>query len=125
MITPADVKQYTVFEAVKERSDEQLVYDILQAASDIYAFAGHRFEGPKYAILPQEVQLAFIKVAEYYALVNSDESIAKGYTSEKLSDYSYTIMHGTAPQKFSLATLLAGHIEIEGTNRIRFRLRSV
>lgn len=125
MVTPADVRAYTVYASVKARTDEHLTYDILQAAHDVYAFVGHKFEDPKYVVLPAVVKLAFIKVAEYYALVNGDESIAKGYTSEKIGDYSYTINGKSAPQKFSLSTLLAEHAISEGTKRMTFRMRSL
>lgn len=125
MITPQEVKDYTAFEDVKERDNEQMKFDIIQASQDIFTFAGHKFTDSKYAVLPEEVKLAFMKLTEYYALVNSDESITKGYTTEKIGDYSYTITNGSVVQKFSLHTLLSDHLQLVGENRIRFRLRSL
>lgn len=124
MIEPADLIGYTAFDVVKQRATEALKFDIIQAKQDIFAFTGQTFTDPKYApTLPDEVKLAFIKVAEYYALVNSDESLVKGIKSEKIGDYSYQVGEGKL-QSFSLDNLLAGHI-ILGKSGLRFRMRSI
>lgn len=128
MISPQDVKDYTVFASVKERTNPQMEMDILQAQQDIFSFAGHKFDDAiKYATLPVEVKLAFIKLTEYYALTNSDESLAKGIKTEKIGDYSYTISDNgsSSAQKFSLSTLLADHILSVGTKRMTFKMRSI
>lgn len=127
MISPSDVRAYTVFESVLARTDEQMLMDILQAKQDIFSYAGHKFDDPKYAVLPEEVKLAFIKLTEYYGLQNSDESIAKGIKTEKIGDYSYTISDNvnSSAQRFSLSTLLADHVMAVGSNRMTFKMRSI
>ncbi|WP_029878482.1 protein YqbG, partial [Bacillus subtilis] len=52
---------------------------------------GHRFEDSLYDPLPGKVKLALLKLAQYFALVNSDESASSSYQSEKMGDYSYTV----------------------------------
>lgn len=124
MIAPEDVKEYTSFELVKERTDDQLKFDIIQAKRDIFKYCGHEFEDDEYNPLPEEVKLAFIKMAEYYALVNSDESIVKGIRSEKLGDYSYTLGDGKL-YTISLDALLIDHIKSSGKKGTMFRMRSL
>lgn len=125
LITAADVTGYTAFDSVKTRTPAALDFDIIQAQQDIFAFAGHKFtDATKYNPLPGEVKLAFIKVAEYYALVNGDESFAKGIKSEKIGDYQYSVGEGKL-QSFSLANLLDGHIQATGKSGFRFGMKSL
>lgn len=125
MISPAEVKDYTVFDSVKERADVQLSMDIIQAQQDIFSFAGHKFTDEQYSTLPTEVKLAFIKLTEFYALTNSDESLAKGIKTEKIGDYQYSLGDGGTIQNFSLETLLSEHVQTTGQKRMRFKMRSL
>lgn len=83
LITPEEVIAYSVFEAVKSRPEDLLQHDILEAETEIQSIVGHDFSGEKYQPLPEKVKLALLKLAQYFALINSDESIVKGYKSEK------------------------------------------
>ena len=124
LITPQNVRDYTVFKPVSDRITTLLDYDIIQAEQDVFAYCGHEFDDITfYPTIPTEVKLALIKLAEYYALVNSDESLAKGYQSEKIGDYTYTLGDGT---NFSvrLDKLIGKHVKSGGSNGTKFKLRA-
>jgi len=91
LITPDDISQYSVIEAVKNRPQELLRQDILEAEAESEQITGHRFTDEKYDPLPEKARLALLQLAQYFALKNGDESLLKGYKSEKLGDYSYTL----------------------------------
>lgn len=103
-ITPEDLRGYTTFKSVKKRPDEQLKMDILEAES----YIDSRIENPlhKYDDLPDKLKIAWLKVAQFYALINGDESIAKGYKSEKIGDYSYTLADGSSMSMPDISNLL-------------------
>lgn len=126
LITPTQVINYSEFDAVKARLPAKLQSDILQAEIEIFNKAGHKFTDSIYNPLPAEVELALIKLTEYYALVNSDESIAKGYTSERLGDYSYTLSDGTNISKPSIDLLIADYVVKAAPKRpVSFRMRAL
>lgn len=126
LITPEQVIEYTEFETVKARAPSKLLSDILQAEIELFSKAGHKFNTPEYNPLPGTVQLALIKLAEYYALVNSDESIAKGYSSERLGDYSYTLSDGRTVSKPAIDLLIAEYIQKPTPKRpISFKVRAL
>lgn len=126
LITPQQVIDYTEFEAVKSRTTNKLQSDILQAETELFSKAGHRFDKPPYPPIPPEVTLALIKLAEYYALVNSDESITKGYSSERLGDYSYTLSDGRTVNKPAIDLLIADYVQKAAPKRpVTFRMRAL
>ena len=126
LIKPEQVIAYTDFESVKARAPSKLASDILQAETELFTKAGHRFDAPAYIPLPAPVELALIKLAEYYALVNSDESIAKGYTSERLEGYSYTLSDGRTISKPAIDLLIADYVQKEVPKRpISFKMRAL
>ncbi|HWR07105.1 protein YqbG [Sporomusa sp.] len=126
LIIPQQVIDYTDFEAVKARAPNKIESDILQAETELFSKAGHRFDTPAYIPLPATVELALIKLAEYYALINSDESIAKGYTSERLSDYSYTLSDGQTIRKPAIDLLIAEYIQKAAPKRpVSFKMRAL
>lgn len=129
LITPADLKAYSVFDSVKDRADELLAQDIIEAVAEISLEVGHDFSGEEYDPLPEKVRLAVIKMAQFYALINSDESITKGYTTEKIGDYSYTLGNGSTIQKPDVYALIKGYVlpadsTLEGTE-VKMRMRSI
>lgn len=126
LIIPQQIIDYTEFETVKSRAPNKLESDILQAETELFSKAGHRFDKPPYPPIPPEVTLALIKLAEYYALINSDESIAKGYTSERLSDYSYTLSDGQTIKKPAIDLLIADYVQKTAPKRpVSFRMRTL
>lgn len=124
MIAPQDVKDYSEFEAVQTRTDPQLKFDIIQAKEDIFRYCGHDFSDSEYDPLPEEVKLAFIKLAEYYAVINSDEGKVKGIKSESLGDYSYTLSDGKT-YNLSLKNLLQRYVNDKAQKGMRFKMRSL
>jgi hypothetical protein len=90
VITADDLIAYSVFPEVKERATNLLDSDILEAVNEIKQKTGNDFNSTDYPTIPDEVKLAVKKLAQYYALINSDESGLKGYNSETLGGYSYT-----------------------------------
>ncbi|MDX5484854.1 DUF3199 family protein [Bacillus pumilus] len=129
LISPEDVRAYTVFESVKNRSDELLESDIIEAEAEVFKIAGHNFTSEKYQPLPEKAKIALIKMAQFFALINGDESIIKGYKSEKIGDYSYTLADGNAVSKPDVYNLLIDFIEPidppEDPASVRMRLRSL
>lgn len=126
LITPEQVVAYTDFESVKARAPSKLVSDILQAETELFTKAGHRFDVPAYIPLPAPAELALIKLAEYYALMNCDESVAKGYSSEKLGDYSYTLPDGRTISKPAIDLLIAEYVQKQAPKRpVSFKMRAL
>lgn len=129
LISPEEVRAYTVFESVKNRSDELLESDIIEAEAEVFKIAGHDFTSEKYQPLPEKAKIALIKMAQFFALINGDESIIKGYKSEKIGDYSYTLADGNAVSKPDVYNLLIDFIEPidppEDPASVRMRLRSL
>ncbi|OAT71883.1 protein YqbG [Parageobacillus thermoglucosidasius] len=124
LITPADLKAYSVFDVVKERPDSLLEQDIIEAEVEIESIVGHDFS--EYDPLPEKAKLALLKMAQFFALVNSDESIVKGYKSEKIGDYSYTLGDGSVLRKPDVYGLLKEYIIESSTNEsIKFRMRAL
>ena len=110
-ITPAELKAYSVFEDVIDRADDLLEMDILEAETYIEGELGKTLD--EFDPLPKKLHLALLKVAQYFALVNSDESIVKGYKSEKMGDYSYSLADGSSMSMPDVSSLLDYYIEKE------------
>ncbi|MGQ8969971.1 protein YqbG [Bacillus altitudinis] len=129
LISPEEVRAYSVFESVKNRSDELLISDIIEAEAEVFKIVGHDFTSEKYQPLPEKAKIALIKMAQFFALINGDESIIKGYKSEKIGDYSYTLADGNAVTKPDVYNLLIDFIEPidppEDPASVRMRLRSL
>ncbi|OLN21855.1 hypothetical protein BTO30_12615 [Domibacillus antri] len=122
VITPAELKAYTVFPKVKNRTDALLEQDILEAVAEIHEIAGHDFTAPAYSPVPEKVKLATKKLAQYYALLNMDESLMKGLKSEKIGDYSYTAAEVSGSAKPDIRSLLKPFVQVkQGTVRMRMR----
>ena len=73
---------------------------------EIESIVGHDFSEPQYNPLPEKAQACILKMAQFFALINSDESIVKGYKSEKIGDYSYTLADGNSIRKPDVLSLL-------------------
>lgn len=124
-ITPQEIKDYSVFEDVIERSDALLEMDILEAETYIEG----RLKKPlgEFIPIPEKLRLALLKVAQYFALVNSDESIVKGYKSEKMGDYSYTLSDGSIMSIPDVLGLLDEYIEkdVSSDGNVFLRIRAL
>lgn len=126
-ITPDELKEYSVFESVTERKNELLEMDIIEAESYIESEFTLIKSLDKYVPLPKKLKLALLKVAQFYALVNSDESMVKGYKSEKMGDYSYTLKDGSSFAFPDIQALMSEFIEGEppGDNDVFLRIRAL
>ncbi|MFD0825850.1 protein YqbG [Neobacillus sp. M.A.Huq-85] len=132
-ITPEDVMDYTVFDKVKNRDRFLLEKDIIEAEQEIKSIVGHTFDGldtdgnPLYPILPPEVEIAYLKMTQFFALINSDESITKGIFSERIGDYSYTLANGQSVRKPDVYDLLSSYVKVADmkTGNTRMRMRSI
>ncbi len=113
-ITPEELKAYSVFEAVIERPDNRLEKDILEAETYVRKKISKPLE--EHNPLPATLQLALLKVAEFFALVNGDESLVKGYKSEKIGDYSYTMADGSSMSIPDVSDLLDEFIDKDAPN---------
>jgi len=125
LITPSDLKAYSVFDVVKERPDELLEQDILEAEVEIESIVGHDFS--EYDTLPEKAKLALLKMSQFFALINSDESITKGIKSEKIGDYSYTLSDGQSIKKPDVYNLLKEYIKTEPSRigSVNLRMRAL
>lgn len=120
-ITPEDLQNYSVFEDVLERKDKLLKMDILEAET----YLNNKLEKPikEHDPLPETLELALLKVAQFYSLVNSDESMAKGYKSEKIGDYSYTLSDGSQLTMPDISNLIKEYVKEGESSSSEFFLR--
>jgi hypothetical protein len=110
-ITPQELKDYSEFPTVKERDDKKLEFDILEAETYVEKELGKAIT--EFTPLPKKLKLALLKVGQFFALVNSDESMVKGFKSEKIGDYSYTLSDGTSMTMPNIDNLISEYIAAE------------
>ncbi|MGH0053348.1 MAG: DUF3199 family protein, partial [Sphaerochaetaceae bacterium] len=104
-VTPAQVKAYTEFDVVSNRTDAKLDVDIRRAENEIIKYLNRDFTeidpdteeryidpntGLPYEDIPQDVLDATIILAESIALKSASSSRVEGLKSESFDDYSYT-----------------------------------
>ncbi|KOP29487.1 hypothetical protein ADM98_11475 [Exiguobacterium sp. BMC-KP] len=124
VITPSELRAYTSFDTVKGRTDQQLTDDIIQAEADIFDYVHHEFPTNEYPTVPVRVKLACKKLAEYYALSALDESAVKGYKSEKIGDYSYTMADSAGLRgKPEITALLESYVKPVASEAPQVRMR--
>ncbi|CAL8900311.1 DUF3199 family protein [Bacillus sp. FSL W8-0645] len=111
IISPEELQAYSVFERVKNRSVERLTADIIEAEAAVFQIVGHDFSSGKYQPLPEKARIALLKMAQYFAMLNDDESMMKGFTSEKMGDYSYAKAADQVKGKPYVYALLVDYIE--------------
>ncbi|MGV2549475.1 DUF3199 family protein, partial [Bacillus licheniformis] len=80
------------------------------------------FTDDKYDPLPEKARTALLQLAQYFALKKGDESLLKGYKSEKLGDYSYTLSRCGGLVKPDVCKLLDEFIL--HYESVRFQVRS-
>lgn len=116
LIEPTDIVSYSVYDQVKNRPEELLAQDIIEAESEGALITGHSFTDSVYDPLPEKAKLALLKLAQYFALVNCDESAASSYQSEKM---------GITPTRFPVKPVFKSPMCIicwkSLSNRIMFR----
>lgn len=125
-ISPDDIKGYTDYPEVAERSDGKLKQDILRAEMKIIKITNNRFDDDeKYPEIPEQVKLATILVAEAYAK-NLVERATKKIKSETFDDYSYELAEAKDIDisGLDLDELLADFV-IQSRGNMHFRLTAI
>ncbi|MCD7853974.1 MAG: DUF3199 family protein [Oscillospiraceae bacterium] len=94
-VTPDEVKAYSEYTVVQNRSDERLTVDISRAEQWVIAYTHNDFS--LYDTIPEAVKTAVLLLAEMYAYNSSAAVGADGKStggrrlkSESFDDYSYT-----------------------------------
>ena len=87
-VTPADVKAYSDYEDVQQRSDVKLAVDITRAEQVVISYTHNKFDDEELTEIPANVKTAVILLAERYA--HTAFKVARAYQSETFDDYSYT-----------------------------------
>lgn len=124
IISAEEVQAYSVFDRVKSRSVERLTADIVEAEAAVFQIVGHDFTNEKYQPLPEKARIALLKMAQYFAMLNDDESMIKGFTSEKMGDYSYAKAADQVKGKPNVYALLVDYIEpslTDGSAKLKVR----
>lgn len=124
-VTPAEVKAYSDFQAVQNRSDDKLKIDITRAEQYVISYTNNRFDGKEYPEPPEEVKTAVILVAEVYAY-NAVEGDRK-LKSETFDDYSYTLSDANAPKldALDLGPLLDDFVIVQPKHGVTMKLRKL
>jgi len=122
-VTPAEVKDYTDRQKVKDRADAKVKVDITRAEQYIIDYTNNRFDdGEKYPAMPEPVKTAAILVAEVYG--NSAAEGKGEYKSETFDDYSYTVADtATKLENLDLGPLLDEFITEAPRNAITMKMR--
>ncbi|ALM28155.1 DUF3199 family protein [Bacillus altitudinis] len=111
IISAEELQAYSVFDRVKNRSVERLAADIIEAEAAVFQIVGHDFTHEKYQPIPEKARIALLKMAQYFAMLNDDESMMKGLTSEKMGDYSYAKAADKVKGRPYVYALLVDYIE--------------
>ena len=124
-VTPAQVKDYTSSDKVKERGDSKLAFDIARAEKYVIFHTHNRFTAPEYNFsIPSDVAMAIILLAEAYA---KQACLQKEGTlkSETFDDYSYTIDDSKLAENLGLGTLLEEYVLPEDSGKVTMKLRKL
>ncbi|ECJ9718291.1 DUF3199 family protein [Listeria monocytogenes] len=127
-ITPEELITYSDFEAVRERKPEKLKMDILEAEMDLQAALGKSLVDIKSRRVeetgfPETLKLALLRLAQFRALYNTSESMQKGYSAEKIADYSYSLANGESINYPDVSNLIADYLDQKSTDKRKFRFR--
>lgn len=99
-VLPQDVKDYSDHAEVQNRDDTKLAADIFRAEAKVIARTHNRFDQTNidgeeiYPVIPEQVKLAVILLAEAYAYNVARKATAQK-KSEKFDDYSYEAAEST------------------------------
>ena len=126
-VTPDEVRNYTEYLEVKNRTDERLAIDIARAELYVIAYTRNDFQNTdKFPTIPESVRLAVILIAEMYAF-NAATGRGGQFKSETFDDYSYTLRDTDAKiDNLLLGPLLDPYVEgaTAGTD-IAMRMRKL
>jgi len=124
-VTPAEVKDYTDKQKVKDRADTKMAIDITRAEQYVINYTHNRFDdAEKYPDMPVEVKTAVILIAEVYG--NTSAEGKSEYKSESFDDYSYTVADtATKLENLDLGPLLDEFITEAPRNAITLKMRKL
>lgn len=122
IITPEELRDRTIFDDVKQRDLKLLRMDIVEAQNDIFTLTLIDFEDKdKYPQIPDVVDIACFKLAQYHALVNSDESSVEDVQSQRMGNYSEQSNGYIKPDVSSLLSKWIKDKKRKGTTQLRLR----
>ena len=118
------IREYTDYPAVKERSDAKLCVDISRAEQYVISYTGNDFLSM--TCIPDSVITAVILIAEMYAY-NSTLAGQRKKKSETFDDYSYTLAddNGIEPDSLGLPALLDGFKVVRAGGKTVMRMRKL
>ncbi|EDP7604052.1 protein YqbG [Listeria seeligeri] len=127
-ITPEELIIYSDFNSVKNRNPEKLKMDILEAEMDLQAalsksLADIKNSNAEESGFPETLKLALLRLSQFRALYNTSEAMQKGYSSEKISDYSYSLANGESINYPDISNLIADYLDKKSTDKRKFRFR--
>lgn len=127
-VTPEEVRDYTGYKEVKDRTDAQLAVDITKAEAYVIRYTKRKFDGigadgsPEE--LPAEVKTAVILLTEMYAYNAAIRQIR--IKSETFDDYSYTADTSMIDiDSLGLGGLLDDYVDDTARGDVLFRMRKL
>ncbi|WP_312498137.1 protein YqbG [Bacillus luti] len=122
IITPEQLIDYTIFDEVKQRDPKLLRMDIVESQNDIFTLTLVDFQDKsKYPTIPEEVEISCFKLAQYHALVNSDEASIEDVKSQRMGNYSEQSNGYIKPDVSSLLNKWIKEKKRKGTTQLRLR----
>lgn len=130
-VKPKEVKDYSEYTQVQNRSTDRLRFDISRAEQYVIAYTNNDFSA--YETIPEAVKSAVILLAEYYAYksssaIGSDGKATgkKAMKSETFDDYSYTSADESAGvEALDVKVLLDPYIVVEARQGVTLRMRKL
>lgn len=121
-VSPDEVKSYSDYSDVQQRTEEKLKADIFRAECRVIDYCNNKF-GDEYPKIPEGVRLAVMLIAEAYAH-NAAVAATLKYESETHDDYSYKKADTTiSVDSIDLSSLLDEYTVVEARKTVTIRLR--
>ena len=131
-VTPDEVREYSEYAQVQQRTDARLKVDITRAEQYVISYTNNRFENED---LPEEVKTAVLLLAERYAYNSSASLNSEGKPSgtrrlkgETFDDYSWTGADGEDEIEFDgldVNILLDPYVIVQPRNSVTMKLRKL
>ena len=125
-VIPQEVKDYSDYQAVKDRADAKIAIDITRAEERVIAYTNNRFDAADLTAIPSAVKTAVILLAEAFAY---NATISRGgiMKSETFDDYSYTLSEASPIDipSLDIASLLDEYTIQKARGGITMRLRKL
>lgn len=131
-VTPAEVREYSEYAQVQQRTDARLKVDITRAEQYVISYTNNKFKDGE---LPEEVKTAVLLLAEAYAYNSSASLNSEGKPSgtrrlkgETFDDYSWTGADGEDEIDFDsldVSILLDPYVIVQPRNGVTMKLRKL